>query len=127
MKQYCYGSVKMYGKFLSFYVRDLFMTAGYTSLVLWILQMCIYCPYLWPMLIPPYILCKFHSTIYSLKSANEYVVVQRMQNVTDTLCLKFNSKNKTKTMYTHSLSPWLLWSMASNMEGIIFYLMGQYS
>lgn len=41
----------------------------------------------------PNIACKFHSAIYSLKSAKEYVV-QSIQTATDTLPSKYHSKNK---------------------------------
>lgn len=37
MRQYRHGSVKVHGKFLSLQVTDLLTSAGYTSLVPWLL------------------------------------------------------------------------------------------
>lgn len=70
----------------------------------------------------PNIPYKFHSAIYSLKSAKEYVV-QSIQTATDTLPSKYHSKNTNPIPDL----PDFYGVRVSNMERLIVCLMGQHS
>lgn len=108
--QYRSGSVKVYGKFLPLYVTDLLISAGYTSLISWLLLKCAFNVHIYG---PFWCILTYHvsSTLPFTPQRVLRNMWYRAYKQLQTPCLQnIIPRIQNKPMRTHSWSPWLLWS-----------------
>lgn len=125
--RYCSGSVKAYGKFMSLCVTDLLISAGHTSLILGLLLKCAFHV---PIYGPFWCILTYHlsSTLPFTPPRVLRIMCYRAYRMQQTSCPQNTiPRIQNKLVHTHSWSAWFLWSVVSNTEKLIVYLMGQYS
>lgn len=109
------------------YVIHLLISAGHSSLNLWLLLKCAFNVHIYGLF---WCILTYHlsSTLPFTPPRLLRTMCYRAYKMLQTSCPQNTiTRIQNKPVHTHSWSSWFLWSVVSNIEKLIVYLMGQYS